>query len=160
MDGMPGNDTQNDLDDFDMEDYFQPEENEFIKLLGLPEISIESLFAQYKDKDKEIGKIMNEHANFTQVYEGYPEFIHFTAHSKGTHGRNNNSFRLSPWSEDVGNLDFYESLDFATKLNGILMGGQQELQDTVKPHNMVMSTHIETQFTITALDEFHRVLRI
>ena len=67
---------------------------------------------------------MNEHANFTQVYEGYPEFIHFTASNEGTLGRRSNSFRVSPWSEDVGNLDFYESLDFATKLNAILVGGQ------------------------------------
>ena len=35
------------------DEYFQPEENGFIKLLGLPEISIETLFNSYKDKDKQ-----------------------------------------------------------------------------------------------------------
>ena len=73
----------------------------------------------YKDKDKSINKIMNEQSNFMQVYEGYPEFIYFTAVQGGTHGRLNNCFRPSPWSIDVGNLDFYESLDFATRFNAI-----------------------------------------
>ena len=53
------------------------EENVFQQLLGLPEISIETLYMQYKEKDKTIIKLMNEHTNFIQVHEGYPEFLNF-----------------------------------------------------------------------------------
>lgn len=40
------------------------EPNLFQNLLGLPEISIETLYLQYKEKDKSILKLMNEHTNF------------------------------------------------------------------------------------------------
>ena len=45
---------------FEIEDYFAPQDNQFIQLLGLPEVTVETLFMMYKDKDKSIGKIMNE----------------------------------------------------------------------------------------------------
>ena len=99
------------------DEYFQPEENGFIKLLGLDEISIETLFRQHKDKDKQTQKIMNEHANFIQVYEGYPEFIHLYNRSKGTHGgrKRVESFKTNDFTQDTGVLDFYEGLDFGSK---------------------------------------------
>ena len=55
----------------------EEKDNVFQQLLGLPEISIETLYMQYKEKDKTIIKLMNEHTNFIQVHEGYPEFINF-----------------------------------------------------------------------------------
>ena len=44
-------------------------------MLGLPPITVESLYMQYKEKDEIILEIMNEHANYIRVYEGYPEFM-------------------------------------------------------------------------------------
>jgi len=58
-------------------DLLNNQENVFQQLLGLPEISIETLYLQYKEKDKTIIKLMNEHTNFIQVHEGYPEFLNF-----------------------------------------------------------------------------------
>ena len=55
----------------------EQQDNVFQQLLGLPEISIETLYMQYKEKDKTIIKLMNEHTNFIQVHEGYPEFLNF-----------------------------------------------------------------------------------
>ena len=85
--------------------------------MGLPEISIETLYMQYKEKDKTIIKLMNEHTNFIQVHEGYPEFLNFQQGGSG--GANVKTFKPCPWSQDVGNLDFYDSLDFINKFYAI-----------------------------------------
>ena len=45
-------------------DIHQKEENVFQALLGLPEISIETLYQAAKEKDKTILNLMNEHTNF------------------------------------------------------------------------------------------------
>jgi hypothetical protein len=60
---------------------------------------------------------MNEHANFIQVYEGYPEFIHLHTPSAGTHGgrKKVEGFKNNEFTPDTGVLDFYEGLDFASK---------------------------------------------
>jgi hypothetical protein len=118
------------------------------------------MFLKNNEKDKAIQKIMNENVNFISTYEGYPEFIHFSAQSAGTHGKTKNSFKTSPWSNDVGLLDFYESLDFASKFNTIMQSGHQELCDSLKPYNYQIMTLIELEFTKAALDEFHNVIKI
>ena len=46
----------------------------FAAVLGLPPITVESLYMQYKEKDESIIDIMNENANYIRIYEGYPEF--------------------------------------------------------------------------------------
>lgn len=60
---------------FDEEEYFKNDENQFTSLLGLPQISIETIYANYKEKDANVLKLMNENANFITAYEGYPEFL-------------------------------------------------------------------------------------
>ena len=50
-------------------------EGGFAAVLGLPTITVETLYQQYKEKDESIIEIMNEHANYVKLYEGYPEFI-------------------------------------------------------------------------------------
>ena len=49
----------------------------FQQLLGLPEITIETLYMASKEKDKTILHLMNEHTNFIAIHEGYPEFLNF-----------------------------------------------------------------------------------
>lgn len=50
-------------------------EGGFAAVLGLPTITVETLYQQYKEKDEAIIDLMNEHSNFVKLYEGYPEFI-------------------------------------------------------------------------------------
>jgi len=38
-------------------------------------VTIESIYANYKEKDTMILKLMNENSNFVTSYEGYPEFL-------------------------------------------------------------------------------------
>lgn len=45
-------------------DVLNNQENVFQQLLGLPEISIETLYMAAKEKDKTIIHLMNEHTNF------------------------------------------------------------------------------------------------
>lgn len=44
-------------------------------MLGLSVVSLETLYASYKEKDTTILQLMNENANFITTYEGYPEFL-------------------------------------------------------------------------------------
>ena len=63
--------------DLHLPDVINNQENVFQTLLGLPEISIETLYMAAKEKDKTILNLMNEHTNFIQIHEGYPEFLNF-----------------------------------------------------------------------------------
>ena len=56
-------------------DIMNKQENVFQTLLGLPEISIETLYMAFREKDKTILNLMREQTNFIQVHEGYPEFL-------------------------------------------------------------------------------------
>lgn len=56
-------------------DILHREDNVFQSLLGLPEISIETLYLAFKEKDKTILNIMRDHVNFINIHEGYPEFL-------------------------------------------------------------------------------------
>ena len=69
---------------------------------------------QYKEKDQTILQLMNEHTNFIQIHEGYPEFINFPQGSGAL-----KRFKPCPWSTDQGVLDFYDSLGFINKFYSI-----------------------------------------
>ena len=43
-------------------------------MLGLPTVTVETLYQQYKEKDEVIIELMNEHSSFVKFYEGYPDF--------------------------------------------------------------------------------------
>ena len=58
-------------------DIIKDQDNVFQNLLGLPEISIETLYMAAKEKDKTILNLMNQHTNFIQIHEGFPEFLNF-----------------------------------------------------------------------------------
>ena len=45
-------------------DLIEKQDNVFQTLLGLPEISIETLYMAAKEKDKTILNLMSEHTNF------------------------------------------------------------------------------------------------
>ena len=60
---------------------------------------------------------MNENANFITSYEGYPELLTNLIRKSI---KNNTLFKPNNWSQETGALDFYDSLDFATKLYGML----------------------------------------
>lgn len=68
---------------------------------------------QYKEKDEVILDIMNEHANYIKVYEGYPEFV---KDLQGNKSSKLGALKVTPWSESINLLDFYESLQFINKL--------------------------------------------
>ena len=133
------------------------QENVFQQLLGLPEISIESLYMQYKEKDKDIIRIMNEQSNFITIHEGYPEFLNNLQGGSGSGTMKN--FKPCPWSQDTANLDFYDSLDFINKFYAIMGQIQQELYDTLKPHDTSTMTYIDMQVTDFALQEYRQVLK-
>lgn len=83
----------------------------------MPQISIESIYASYKEKDKNVLEMMNENANFIVAYEGYPEYL---THVIKKSIKNNIVFKPNYWSQETGALDFYDSLDFVVKLYSIL----------------------------------------
>jgi hypothetical protein len=44
-------------------------------MIGLSVVTIETIYAGYKEKDTTILNLMNENANFITTFEGYPEFL-------------------------------------------------------------------------------------
>ena len=109
---------ESELSDMSEMKVLKAQENVFQQLLGLPEISIESLYMQYKEKDKDIIKIMNEQTNFITIHEGYPEFLNNLQGGSGSAAMK--SFKPCPWSQDTANLDFYDSLDFINKFYAVM----------------------------------------
>lgn len=84
----------------------------FAAVLGLPPITVESLYLQYKEKDETIIDIMNENANYVRIYEGYPDFL---IELQGLQSQKLCTYKFSDWSLPINVLDFYEGLDFTTK---------------------------------------------
>jgi hypothetical protein len=103
-------------------------------LLGLPEITLESLYANYREKDKDVVQYMNEHSNFIQIHEGYPEFL-MSLQGGNDGAKKARTFQVNSWSQECSNLDFYVSLDFVTRYYAITHQVQQELYDALKPYN-------------------------
>lgn len=118
------------------------DDNAFQQLLGMPEISLESLYQNFKEKDKDVLSIMNEQVNFTQVHEGYPEFL-MQLQGGNEGGKNKRIFTVNPWSQDCGTLDFYVTLDFVNKYYSVTRQVQQELYDALKPYNAQIMTQID-----------------
>ena len=99
-------------------DLINNQDNVFQQLLGLPEISIETLYMASKEKDKTIVHLMNEHTNFIQVHDGFPEFLNIQ--QGGSNGKIARNFKVNDWSEPTANLDFYDSLAFVNKFSAIM----------------------------------------
>jgi hypothetical protein len=87
-------------------------EGGFAAVLGLPTITVETLYHQYKEKDDVILEIMNEQSNFTKLYEGYPDFL---IELQGLQSSKLSNYKFSDWSHPINVLDFYESMTFAPK---------------------------------------------
>ena len=138
-------------------DILNNQENVFQTLLGLPEISIETLYMAAKEKDKTILHLMNENTNFIQIHEGYPEFLNFQ--QGGSNSAEMRSFKVNPWSDLTANLDFYDSLGFINKFSGILTQIQTELYDALKPYDPTVMTYIDSQVSKYALEEFRKVIK-
>ena len=51
------------------------DQDAFTRLLGLPKVTIENLFAQVKERDEMILDIMNEHSHFVNLIEGYTDLM-------------------------------------------------------------------------------------
>lgn len=139
-------------------DIINKQENVFQTLLGLPEISIETLYMAFREKDKTILNVMREQTNFIQVHEGYPEFLNIN--QGGSNGDAMRTFKAAPWSESVAHMDFFDSLGFINKLSAILTQVSQELYDALKPYDPTLMTYIDAHVADFALKEFRRVLKI
>ena len=65
-------------------------------MLGLPQITIETIYQSYRDKDRDIIRVMKEQSNFLTVYEGHPEFL--TMHTHRSILDKNRIFKPNSWS--------------------------------------------------------------
>jgi len=95
---------------------------------------------------------MNEHQHFIAVHEGYPEFLTRLTHESIMD--KNRLFKANPWSQETGSLDFYETLDFISKLYSLLQSMSEELCDSLKLWDCTLMTHVETRLAKIALAEF------
>lgn len=127
-------------------------------MLGLPQITLESIYLTYKQNDLNIIKLMADHSHFIQIHEGYPEFL-----TKLTHRSiidKNRTFKVNPWSQETGSLDFYETLDFASKVYSITQAVQNELYDGLQMWDSTLLTQIDIIVAELALKEFQHGIKI
>ena len=80
-------------------------------MLGLPEISMEDLASKRDQKEPIIQDAIREQAFFTKQLEGYPSY--FT-------GEKFQGATLGLHMDQVGLLDFFESLAIVPKINASL----------------------------------------
>lgn len=80
-------------------------------------MTLESIYQSYREKDHNVLKAMAEHSHFIAIHEGYPEFLTRLTHRSIID--KNRCFKPSPWSQETGSLDFYETLDFVTRFYSI-----------------------------------------
>lgn len=144
--------------DLDDEEFLQEEENKFSKLLGLPQITLESLYLQYTEKNHNVLKLMGEHSHFIAIHEGYPEFLTRLTHRSICD--QNKVYKPNYWSQETGSLDFYETLDFINRFHAVTQNMQQELYDTLKCWEPVMMVHVDIQVAEQSMKEIKRILSI
>lgn len=110
----------------------QNDTDAFTKLLGLPKISLFNLFEMQYENDDLILDIMAENSHFIATLEGYP--VQLTGKPE---------------------LDFYsDSMTFVNRLTGSLSACLLELFASLKPHNSIMQTVMETELLKHSLKEF------
>lgn len=98
-------------------------------------------------------EIMNEHANYVKVYEGYPDFM---VDLQLNHTSRLGSYKVTLWSMPINILDFFESLNFINKLYATLKSAFTELVDVLKPHDNTLLTLIEVKILERAEIEFKK----
>ena len=80
----------------DEAEYYKTDDNQFTQLLGLPQVTIETIYQSYREKDQNVIKLMREHSNFIAIYEGYPEFLTMLTHRSILD--KNRLFKPNKWS--------------------------------------------------------------
>ena len=93
----------------------------------MPKITLETIYKQNREGDPNILNLMREHSNFVTVYEGYPEFLTLLTHKSIVD--KNRLFKVSPWSQETGVLDFYCTLDIVNRFYAMVKQLKNELYD-------------------------------
>ena len=87
---------------------------EFAQYLGIPFQSLEMMMKEHFEKDPMVKQTIHEHVSFIKIEEGYPIFL------QDNTDKLNNTIKLTPGSDRIGILDFYESLAVITKVYSAL----------------------------------------
>ena len=143
---MPANNSQ-------MSSKEKESEGGFAAVLGLPTITVETLYNQYKEKDEAILNFMNENSNYVKLYEGYPEVM---TEMQGLQQSKLANYKFNDWSFPINVLDFFESMTFAPKFYATIQSVLSELQDVLKPHNNSLLAMIELKTLERAEIEYQK----
>lgn len=96
---------------------------------------------------------MNEHSNYTKLYEGYPDFL---VDMQGLSTSKLSNYRMSDWSHPTNVLDFYESLTFAPRFYASIQQCLSELLEVHKPHNASLISMVEFKILERAEIEYQK----
>jgi len=77
--------------------------DKFVEVLGMKEITMETLMRDRQKGDESVEDIMNRDSNFIKTQEGYPLFFREAADSLS-------QVKFNTLAPGTGLLDFYESL--------------------------------------------------
>ena len=87
-------------------------------MLGLPTLTIETIYQAYRERDTNVLQLMKEHSNFIAAYEGYPEFLTMLTHKSIVD--KNRIFKVNSWSQKTGVLDFYDTLEIVNNVYAVM----------------------------------------
>lgn len=90
----------------------------------------------HHERDHLVRQSIHEHTGFIKNCEGYPQYIFDNAQIE-------NKFRFTQQSEEIGILDFYESLSCVSK---VIAAVQRSFLDTIEAHrpdNGLLTTLLE-----------------
>lgn len=123
--------------------------DKFAEALGLKTISLENIMKNSTRSDEVVEETMNHDANFIKTQEGYPLFYRDQQDSLS-------KVKFNTYSNEIGLLDFYESLIIIPKVYSSLNILFEDFQKELKPANASQHIAFNIIFLEKAYAEFKR----
>lgn len=118
--------------------------------LGIPLPDLKALLEPHHERDHLVRQSVHEHISFIKMNEGYPQFFSHSATQRS-------KFKFTEHSEEVGVLDFYESLQTMPKAIACIEGVLKEVTEAHRPDNGQQATALEIASLKVLAKELKRV---
>jgi hypothetical protein len=104
----------------------------FAEMLGLKDMSVENVMKNAKN-DEVVDDLMAQDSNFIKTQEGYPFFLREQNGKEAVDSLS--KIKFTDFSNEVGVLDFYESLTILPKLCSAIEVIFNEISNDICPSN-------------------------
>ncbi|CDW75700.1 UNKNOWN [Stylonychia lemnae] len=123
--------------------------DKFAEILGLKNQTVEQMMKTQSRSDEITEEAMNQDANFIKTQEGYPVFIRDSNDSLSR-------VKFTDFSNEIGVLDFYESLTAIPKVVASIQIVFEEVVETCMPANQLQLISLNTIYLEKCFVEFKK----